>query len=143
MRQRGVEVLRTSSLIRSEPWGGADGGLFTNAVLEIEPWHTPRELLSELLKIEAGLGRRRTRTGEARVCDLDILLWAGQSVTEPDLSVPHPRLAQRRFILVSLCELIPDTIHPLLGRTFKELLAECADPLRVWPFDNHPTSSTE
>lgn len=129
---REIDVLRISSLYETEPWGGAEGGPFTNAVMEVARGESPRSLWNRLCEIETLMGRERRRPLEPRTCDLDLLLWGDAVVDEPDLRVPHPRMAQRKFVLVPLCELIPDEVHPELGCTFTELLRTCTDPLQVW-----------
>ena len=134
---RKIAVTRTSELYFSEPWGGAEGGVFTNAVLEVAATSTPRELHAHLQRIEAESGRNRRCGNEARVCDLDLLLWNGETIDKPELVVPHPRIADRRFVLVPLCDLIPDAHHPTLGRSYRELLNHCPDPLKVWPRETH------
>lgn len=134
----GFAVLRRSSLYESEPWGGAEGDNYLNAVLEIERHGTPQEFLRTLLDIETKLGRTREREYAPRTCDLDLLLWNGEVIHTPELIVPHPKMTHRKFVLVPLCELIPDVLHPVIGKTMAELLALCPDPLAVWRF----TSST-
>lgn len=134
LSDRGCSVLRISSLYETEPWGGAEGEAFLNAVLEVARTDSAPAFLSNLLEIERDLGRSREKPLSARTCDLDLLLWGGEVIRKPELTVPHPRLHMRRFVLVPLCDLIPDAVHPVLKLTFSELLAECPDPLQVWPF---------
>jgi 2-amino-4-hydroxy-6-hydroxymethyldihydropteridine diphosphokinase len=134
----GLTVLRRSAVYESEPWGGAEGDNFYNAVLEIERQGGAEEFLRSLLAVETQLGRTRERKYAPRTCDLDLLLWGNDVIDTPELTVPHPRMTQRKFILVPLCELIPDVVHPVTGQTIAELLASCADPLAVW----RVTSST-
>jgi 2-amino-4-hydroxy-6-hydroxymethyldihydropteridine diphosphokinase len=131
IRHRGYAVRRTSSLYDSEPWGGAEGGEFVNAVYELEPLNTPSHLLLDLLEIETELGRRRRKPLEARSCDLDLLLWQDIAIDNSELCVPHPRIADRKFVLLPLCELIADRVHPVLGTSFGELLLACADVTTV------------
>ena len=132
LKARGRPVLRHSSLYRSEPWGGAEGGDFTNAVIEMECVGTPHGLLADLLAVERTLGRVRTGVYSPRTCDLDLLLWGDERVESTDLIVPHPRLAERRFVLIPLAELAAGIVHPLLNHRISELLSECPDPLKVW-----------
>ena len=131
IEQRGYSVQRTSSLYESEPWGGAEGGAFINAVYEIARRNSPEEFLRDLLSVEADLGRRRERKNEARTCDLDVLLWGDAKVNQPGLTVPHPRIPERRFVLYPLCELIAGLRHPVTDQTFEELLLACDDPTLV------------
>jgi 2-amino-4-hydroxy-6-hydroxymethyldihydropteridine diphosphokinase len=131
-------MLRRSAVYESEPWGGAEGDNFYNAVLEFERQGTAEEFLQLLLNLETRLGRTREKPNAPRVCDLDLLLWGPEVVESSTLTVPHPRMMQRKFVLVPLCELIPDVLHPVTGQTMTELLALCTDPLAVW----RVTSST-
>ena len=135
----GFPVLRRSSVYESEPWGGAEGDNYWNAVLEIARQGTPGDFLSHLLSIETQLGRTRESTYAPRTCDLDLLLWGPESIETPQLVVPHPRMTQRKFVLVPLCELIPDVLHPVTGQTMTDLLASCPDSLAVWRVTS-PTS---
>ena len=106
-----------------------------NAVAEIETRMTPQQLMQTLLIVERSLGRRRARPGgdlkEPRVIDLDILLFHGGVVDSPDLKIPHPRMAGRKFVLIPLTELVPSILHPVLKKTATELLAESTDSSEV------------
>lgn len=121
----GVDVLRVSRWIETDPVGGPPGqGRFLNGVLEARTRLEPRALLALLLSIEAALGRRReagVRNGP-RTLDLDLLLVEGQSADEADLTLPHPRLEERAFVLAPLAELAPDLLLPS-GRTARAALA--------------------
>jgi 2-amino-4-hydroxy-6-hydroxymethyldihydropteridine diphosphokinase len=128
---RGLRVLRCSGLYEAEPWGGAPGGNFTNAVLEMQRDGEVREFLRVLQSAEVALGRTRREPNAPRTCDLDLLLWGSDTMDLPELVVPHPRLGERRFVLLPLCDLIPDGLHPRFNRTFRELLRVCPDSLRV------------
>ncbi|MCX6601753.1 MAG: 2-amino-4-hydroxy-6-hydroxymethyldihydropteridine diphosphokinase [bacterium] len=128
---RGLRVLRCSALYETQPWGGAPGGDYTNAVLEVERAGEVREFLRVLQSVEVALGRTRREPNAPRTCDLDLLLWGSDTMDSPELVVPHPRLGERRFVLLPLCDLIPDGVHPRFNRTFRELLRVCPDSLRV------------
>jgi 2-amino-4-hydroxy-6-hydroxymethyldihydropteridine diphosphokinase len=128
---RGLRVLRLSPLYETEPWGGAQGGDFVNAALEMERAGEAGEFLHVLQSVEMAVGRGRHERNAPRTCDLDLLLWGSDAMDSPELVVPHPHLAQRRFVLVPLCDLIPDGLHPRFKRTFRELLDACPDSLRV------------
>lgn len=108
MTERGIRVVRASSIHETEPWGYADQDKFFNQVVEAESALAAREILQTLLAIELEMGRVRTIKNGPRVIDLDILLIDGVAIQEPDLQVPHPRMRERRFVLDPLGELLPE-----------------------------------
>ncbi len=112
----GVDVVAVSSIRETEPVGYADQPRFLNAAAALETSLTPRELLDVLLEVERSLGRIRTgpRFGP-RTIDLDLLLYGDERVDEPGLRVPHPRLAERAFVLEPLAELEPGLVVPGSG----------------------------
>ena len=117
-------LLCRSSLYSTAPVGFAAQPRFINAVVALETTLTPRELITALLAIEQEFGRDRT-TGIAngpRTLDLDILLFGELQISEPDLTIPHPRLAQRAFALVPLAEIAPDAVDPASGRSMSQWL---------------------
>jgi 2-amino-4-hydroxy-6-hydroxymethyldihydropteridine diphosphokinase len=112
----GTIVLRVSSLYETEPVN-CEGGLFMNAVAEIDTILEPDDFLNELLKIEDSMGRTRTSgKTEARKIDLDFLLYGSLQLNLPQLKIPHPRMHERIFVLEPLCELNKDLVIPGLGR---------------------------
>lgn len=128
---RGVETLARSSLYRTEPVDAPNQGWYVNAVVEIRFGGTAMELLRVCLDIETARGRERVRRNAPRVVDLDVLLLGDRTLSSDELSVPHPRLHLRRFVLEPLVEIAPDVIHPGLRKTMRELLDECGDESRV------------
>jgi 2-amino-4-hydroxy-6-hydroxymethyldihydropteridine diphosphokinase len=129
--RRAAELIgarRLSSLLETEPWGFADQPKFLNAAAEVETPLTPRQLLVHLLDVERRLGRERIgpRWGP-RTIDLDLLLFGDESIDEPDLVVPHPRLTEREFALRPLAELVPALKIPGNG-TVQEALAGLQSP---------------
>lgn len=125
-----VRVCKVSSAYRSAPWGRTDQPEFVNAVARIETSLFARQLLNGLLEVENLLGRKRTdeRWGP-RLIDLDLLLYDQEIIDEPELHVPHPRLAERAFVLVPMAELAPELEIPGMGRV-DELLAALDDRQR-------------
>lgn len=132
--ERGVRVTRQSSLYETEPIA-ARGGWFLNCVVEAETDLMPRLLMNALLAIERSLGRRREPHSEglreSRTIDIDILLFGSSVVHAPDLEIPHPRMAERRFVLVPLAEIASGMRHPVLKKTIAELLADTPDRSQV------------
>jgi 2-amino-4-hydroxy-6-hydroxymethyldihydropteridine diphosphokinase len=110
-------LVRASSLYETAPVGDPDQPGFLNAVAKLETGLTARQLLWNLLLIERRLGRVRTRHWGPRVIDLDLLLHGGEVLNQPDLTVPHPELIRRSFVLVPLVELDPLVVHPVTGET--------------------------
>lgn len=118
----GNKVLAVSSFYKTEPVGRAEQDWFVNAAAEIETSLTPRELLNKLLYIEKNLGRVRDVKWGPRVIDLDILLYDDLVMDEEGLSIPHPYLHERGFVLVPLAEIAPKVIHPKFKKSISELM---------------------
>ena len=116
-------VAAISNLRETEPVGVTEQPAFLNGAARLETELSPRELLDALLAVERGLGRERRERWGPRTIDLDLLLYGGETVAEPGLTVPHPRLHERRFVLEPLAELEPDLVIPGRGRV-ADLLAE-------------------
>lgn len=117
-------VTRRSRLYSTAPVGYAEQPRFLNAVVALETEQTPRALLMELLEIERKFGRDRVneqRNGP-RTLDLDILLYGAERIDEADMTIPHPRLAERAFVLVPLHEIAPDAVDPRSGASVGELV---------------------
>ena len=119
----GIEVLAVSQLRETEPVGVVDQPPFLNGAVERETALAPRELRDGLLEIERALGRVRHERWGPRTVDLDLLVYGDEIVDEPGLSVPHPRLHERRFALEPLSELAPELDVPGLGRVSDALSA--------------------
>jgi len=126
----GIEILRLSSPYLTEPLGIVTEHWFTNAVGEIRTGLQPEALLAHMLQIEEEMGRNRSMTDD-RPVDLDLLYFADLVLRSETLTLPHPALSGRLFVLAPLAELAPALLHPLLGQTTLELLRECEMPGRV------------
>jgi 2-amino-4-hydroxy-6-hydroxymethyldihydropteridine diphosphokinase len=134
MMDAGLRVVRLSSVYETEPVDVREQPVFLNMVAEIEPGSdllSPEQMLARLLRIEYALGRRRKVRRGPRIIDLDLLLYGDEQRATPFLTLPHPRLHLRRFVLVPLAELAPQLMHPTLHKTFGELLAETEDEAAV------------
>jgi 2-amino-4-hydroxy-6-hydroxymethyldihydropteridine diphosphokinase len=119
---RHTRVTARSALYRTAPVGKLDQPDFINAVAKLESALAPRDLLDALFEIENRHGRRRSEKNAPRTLDLDLLLYGNDTIDEMGLSLPHPRLHQRAFVLVPLAEIAPDTVVPGRGRV-RDLVA--------------------
>jgi 2-amino-4-hydroxy-6-hydroxymethyldihydropteridine diphosphokinase len=117
-----THLLRLSPIYETDPVGPPQPP-YLNMVAELETELSPKGLLAEMLRVEKALGRERRERWGPRTLDLDLLLYGDLVLEEEGLSVPHPRLHERAFVLVPLLDLLPEGRHPLLGQSFAELLA--------------------
>lgn len=127
-------ITKCSSLYESEPWGFKSETMFVNQVIVIETVLTPFELLDRTMQIEKSLGRKRNGVSNgysSRTIDIDILFFGKEQISTERLTVPHPRITQRRFTLVPLAEISPRFIHPTEHKTTAKLLKECPDKSAV------------
>jgi 2-amino-4-hydroxy-6-hydroxymethyldihydropteridine diphosphokinase len=139
MMDAGMEVIRLSRVYETEAVETFAQPLFLNQVAELRGETLPpaETLMARLLRIEYALGRRREVEKGPRLIDLDLLLYANRVSDSPFLTLPHPRLHRRRFVLKPLAELAPQLIHPVLNKTIGGLLAELEDAskVRLWKPD--------
>lgn len=123
-----VGVIEThSSVYETKPWGNLEQDDFLNQIVIVQTMMSPQQLLKSLLEIETEMGRMRTEKWAPRLIDLDILYYGQMVINENDLVVPHPFIAERRFTLIPLVEIIPQFKHPVFHRTNSELLADTTD----------------
>lgn len=133
---REIGTLRQiSSIYETDAWGNKDQPSYLNQVVVAATLLKPLHLLQKINIIERDMGRIRINKWESRLIDIDILYYADQVISEPDLQVPHPYLPDRRFALTPLQEIAPALIHPVLGRTSTELLNQTSDQLAVRLFN--------
>jgi 2-amino-4-hydroxy-6-hydroxymethyldihydropteridine diphosphokinase len=131
-KQPDIRILKESSLYESEPHGDAKTW-FVNGVIEIETEFTPEQLLKRLKAIETAMGRKRVKGKRwgSRIIDLDILFYGSLVLRKRTLTIPHPEVANRRFVLLPLSELAPQLIHPVLQASVSDLLASVKDQKRI------------
>jgi len=126
------KIVKKSSIYETEPWGFIAKDNFWNQALIIETSLSPKDVLKITKETETELGRLRgEKRYTSRTIDIDILFFGNLIISEQNLEIPHPRMINRRFVLVPLSEIAPDMIHPVFKKTIKELLEECTDILDV------------
>lgn len=129
-----AQIEARTGIYESPPWGFEHPESFYNQLIRVSSKLEPHQLLQEIKHIEYKAGRVRKPAGreyEARLIDIDILYFGDRIIQTPELTIPHPRLHQRRFALVPLCDLAPSLVHPVLQKTQTELLEECTDDAEV------------
>ena len=133
MLDAGLDVIRLSSVYETAPVDNVDQPAFLNMVAELRgaTLPAPEQTLARLLRIEYALGRTRTMPNAPRTIDLDLLLFKDERASTEFLTLPHPRLHLRRFVLVPLNELVPNLVHPALSKPVHELLEKTPDKSEV------------
>lgn len=130
------QLLRVSKIYETAAWGGVAKGDFLNQLAIISTGLDPEDVLDILQEIELDLGRKREDPWGNRTMDIDILYFGDRLIQNDRLSIPHPYIADRRFVLIPLADLMPDHKHPISGKTTLEMLRECADPSEVRVYKN-------
>jgi 2-amino-4-hydroxy-6-hydroxymethyldihydropteridine diphosphokinase len=128
------KIIRSSKIYETDAWGITNQSSFYNQVLIVESNFSANKVMQKILKIEKEMGRIRTIKNAARIIDIDILFFNNETVNKQNLIIPHPEIANRRFVLVALNELVPEMIHPVLKKSIADLLSTCKYPLKVAPF---------
>jgi 2-amino-4-hydroxy-6-hydroxymethyldihydropteridine diphosphokinase len=137
MLNAGLDVIRLSRVYETQPVDFIEQPGFLNMVAEVRgsTLPAPESMLARMLRVEYALGRTRDISKGPRTIDLDLLFYKDEVRNSEFLTLPHPRLAQRRFVLVPLAELVPNLIHPTLKLSIGDLLAQTSDNSKVKPFD--------
>ncbi|MBM3420241.1 MAG: 2-amino-4-hydroxy-6-hydroxymethyldihydropteridine diphosphokinase [Bacteroidetes bacterium] len=134
LEESGLERVAVSRIYETEPWGFRAENSFYNLVAVYRTFLEPAGLMTVIADIETSMGRVRSlgvEGYESRVIDIDILFYGDRVINEGGLVIPHPRLAERRFVLEPLAELMPGKIHPVNSRPVSQMLSECTDELPV------------
>ena len=121
-----VEVRAKSHIYETDPWGFEDQPKFLNMAVKGLTYLEPEPLLKHLKRLEIALGRQATFQNGPRTIDIDILFFGDRTLNTPELTLPHPRLHERGFVLLPLMDLAPELIHPLLNKSIRELAASCS-----------------
>ncbi len=125
------QVINKSSVYTTAAWGFTDQPDFLNQVLKVATVLEPEECMQTVLEIEKEMGRIRTTPNAPRTIDIDILFYDDLILDKPILTLPHPAIAKRKFVLVPMQELAPEYIHPVLNKNISEILNVCSDTLDV------------
>lgn len=129
--EAGVRVQKSASMYETEPLGYTEQEWFLNSVVEAETELSAVDLLHKLRGIEERMGSKKAFVNGPRLIDLDILLYGGETISRTELQVPHPRMLQRKFVLVPLAEIAPELQHPSWSGTAQQMLAQTPDRSQV------------
>jgi 2-amino-4-hydroxy-6-hydroxymethyldihydropteridine diphosphokinase len=127
-----IKITDRSSVYKTEPWGFNHDSDFLNQVIRIETSLKPLELLEKIQKIERDMGRNKNSASySARIIDIDILFYGDRIIETDRLTIPHPKIHERMFVLAPMAEIAPDFIHPVLRKPINRLKDECDDRKRI------------
>lgn len=125
------EIINISSTYKTEPYGYKEQKEFLNLIVKLNTNLSPKEVLGELNRIELEIGRIREEKWREREIDIDILFYEDNRINEGGLIIPHSDMHNRRFVLEPFCEIEPEYLHPVIGKTMQELMSELKDDLKV------------
>lgn len=134
------DLLVSSSIFETEAWGGKSSGNYLNQILVFQSDQKPEKILKHIWQIEKECGRERNEKWGDRTMDIDILYYGRKIISDIDLTIPHAYIEERKFVLVPLVEIMPEFIHPILGKTQIELLKTCTDISKVKKYQKSPAS---
>lgn len=120
-----MEVKARSKVYETPPWGYTDQAKFLNQVVKVDTYVQPEALMKHLKRLETALGRTPSFQNGPRLIDIDILFYNDLILETPAVTIPHPRLHERGFVLLPLMDIAPDFVHPVKERTIRDLLAGC------------------
>ena len=128
------DIVQASNIYESAPWGNRDQPAFLNQALEVSTRQFPHTILEKLKVYEQENGRTSKGDWQARTIDIDILFYEQITIDEKNLSIPHPLIPQRKFVLIPLCEIAPTLQHLGFGKSIQELLLDCEDEndVQLW-----------
>jgi 2-amino-4-hydroxy-6-hydroxymethyldihydropteridine diphosphokinase len=135
IQQEVGKIVCVSGIYETAAWGKTDQHEFLNQIVQLESSFSPEALLTKILSLETLMGRTRTEKWGERTIDIDILYYGDVVLNTNPLTLPHPGIPTRRFVLEPLCEIAPEFIHPGLKKSNAQLLTECQDPLAVKKID--------
>ena len=125
------QIVKSSSIYKTEAWGNKNQPAFLNQVIIIETLLDPEQTIEGIFAIEEKMGRKRTVKNAPRIIDIDILFFNSEVIKTGNLTVPHPEIQNRRFVLFPMTELSPDFTHPVMHKKMHCLLEDCTDKLNV------------
>ena len=129
------EIIATSSVFETTPWGSENQNNFLNSVIKIKTPFDAFNVLRKSQKIENNLGRKRIKKWGERTIDIDILFYNNDIINTENLNIPHPLMHQRKFVLIPLSEIASNYIHPILKKNVSDLLSECKDHQKVLDYE--------
>lgn len=131
LEQQIGKIIKFSSVYETDAWGNINQPDFLNQVLLIKTLLNAHDCMQQILSIENKMGRIRDKKNDPRIIDIDVLFFNDEIINEPHLTIPHPQIQNRKFVLVPMNELSPDFIHPVLNKTINNLLSISNDELEV------------